>query len=195
MPIKFIASCLTQEQTQACKSLGIEIMRSYARSYGEITSGAVTDFSVHCFNSATLAALKSLGVTRATLHPELNLAQIRDMAKPIDTEVIIYGKLPLMKLGNPISDGYITDRKGIRFFVHKGIVYNSVPIFMADKLKEVEKAGVTHGRLIFTTESIEDMHDIIKAYKNRKALVDKEALIDKKMSDNTFTRGKFYSRV
>ena len=183
MPIKFVATCLLPEQRLACDGLGIEVMQDYARSYGDIAAGCVTDFSVHCFNSATLAVLKNLGVQRATLHPELNLAQIRDMDKCIPVEAIIYGKLPLMKMGNPIPGGMITDRTGTDFFIHEDMLYNSVPIFMADKLKEVEKAGVTHGRLIFTTESEEDVRRIIKAYMYRKAL------------KIPFTRGKYYSKV
>jgi len=183
MPIKFIATCLTPTQAQACESLGIEVINKYATSHGEITPGCVTDFSIHCFNSLTLEILKSQGVNRATLHPELNLAQIRDLKKCIDTEVIIYGKLPLMKIGNPIPGGTITDRTGASFFVQAGNLYNSVPIFMADKLKELEKTGITHGRLIFTTEAAEEVRAIIRANMYRKAL------------KIEFTRGKYYSKV
>jgi len=183
MPIKFIATCLTPKQEQACTSLGVEVIKNYASSYGEIKPGCITDFSVHCFNSATLEALKDMGVTRATLHPELNLAQIRDIKKCISTEIVIYGKIPLMKLGNPIKNGTIIDRKGTCFFSNDDKLYNSVPIFIADKLKEVEKAGVTHGRLIFTTEPPEVVREVIKAYMHGKMIK-----ID-------FTRGKFYSKV
>ena len=183
MPVKFVATCLTAGQGQACSSLGIEVVQDYACSYGEITSDCITDFSIHCFNSATLEVLHSLGARRATLHPELNLAQIRDMKKCIDTEVVIYGKLPLMKIGNPVINGMLTDRTGTRFFVEGGNLYNSVPVFMADKLKEVEKSGVTHGRLIFTTETAKEVQELIKAYMYRKMLKIK------------FTRGKFYSKL
>ena len=183
MPIKFVASCITAEQRQACKSLGVDAAQEYACAYGEIEPGCVTDFSVHCFNSATLEALKDLGVQRATLHPELNLAQIRDMKKCIDTEVVIYGKIPLMKIGCPKLNGTVTDRTGARFFLEGDKLYNSVPIFMADKLKEVEKSGVTHGRLIFTTETADEVLAVIRANMYRKML------------KIEFTRGKFYSRV
>jgi len=159
--------------------MDIEIMKNYASSYGEITPGCVTDFSIHCFNSTSLSVLKDMGVKRATLHPELNLAQIRDIKKIMDTEIIIYGKLPLMKLGNPQITGTITDRTGASFYIQKDMLYNSVPLYMADKLSEIEKSGVTHGRMIFTTENAAQVSDIIKAYKNRKIIPLK------------FTRGKF----
>jgi len=183
VPIKFVATCLTPQQAQACASLGIEVVKDYATSHGEIEPGCVTDFSVHCFNSLALEVLQSLGVQRATLHPELNLAQIRDMKKCIDTEVVIYGKIPLMKVGNPVISGTVKDRTGTGFFTYEDKLYNSVPIFMADKLKEVEKSGITHGRLIFTTENAEEVHAVIKANMYRKAL------------KIEFTRGKFYSKV
>lgn len=183
MPIKFVAACLTPEQARACADFGIEAMEKYARSHGEIEPGCATDFSVHCFNSVTLEILRDLGVRRATLHPELNLAQIRDIKKYIDTEAVIYGRLPLMKLGCPIAPGALTDRRGARFFIHKDMVYNSVPVFMADKLGEVEKSGVTHGRFIFTTETAGEARAVLKAYQRRE------------MMKIEFTRGKYYSRV
>jgi len=155
----------------------------YATAYGQITPGCITDFSIHCFNSATLKTLKNLGVKRATLHPELNLAQIRDIEKCIDTEAVIYGKIPIMRIGNPQLKGNLVDRTGTIFFAHCDKLYNSVPIYMADKLKEVEKAGITHGRLIFTTEDADEVRTIIKSYMYRKPL------------KINFTRGKFYSKV
>ncbi|MCL2198660.1 MAG: U32 family peptidase [Defluviitaleaceae bacterium] len=185
MPIKFVATCLTAEQSHECKSLGIEV-QTYAQSYGEITPDCVTDFSIHCFNSYALEALKNLGVKRATLHPELNLAQIRDIKKCISTEAIIYGKIPLMKMKKAFKAAKLTDRTGTDFFLHGDKIYNSVPIFMADKLNEVEKSGVTHGRLIFTDEPPQDIPAIIKAYMYEKGVL---------KIQHAFTRGKFYSKV
>ncbi|MCL2047295.1 MAG: U32 family peptidase [Defluviitaleaceae bacterium] len=182
MSIKFVATCLTHKQKITCQNMDIETPQNYARSYSEIAAGCVTDFSVHCFNSAALLALKELGVSRATLHPELNLAQIRDIKKCIPTEVVIYGKIPMMYLGNPLKaikpprhtnslfSGIITDRKGAKFYVNNGIVYNSVPIFAADKLNQIEKTGITHGRFIFTTESDEEVRAVVGAYMAQKPL-------------------------
>ena len=190
MAIKFIATCLNNEQQKACTSLGIELTTNcYAKSYGEITHGCITDFSVHCFNSKALEVFKNLGVERATLHPELNLAQIRDINKCIDTEVVIYGKIPMMVIGSLqqefSSKNNIVDRTGASFFINGNVLYNSVPIFMADKLAEIDKTGITHGRLIFTTENYDDVRAVIKANMYRKRL----------KPDIEFTRGKYYSKV
>ena len=183
MPVKFVATCLTAGQMDSCQSLGVDIIGNYARSYGEIVPGCVTDFTVHCFNSAALTVLRDLGVKRATLHPELNLAQIRDIKKCIDTELVVYGKIPLMKLGNPAINGTVTDRTGTKFFIKDDNLYNSVPVFMADKMNDIEKSGVTHARFIFTTEAANEVNTVIKAYMHKKAL------------DIEFTRGKFYKTV
>ena len=204
MGIKLVATCLTLEQAEVCDSMGIENIRTYARSYGEIRPGCVTDFSVHCFNSDALDVLKTLGVSRATLHPELNLAQMRDIKKSIHTEAVVYGRLPLMVMKHPptltsksktssasgvniggksLGTAEITDRTNTRFFFHGDCLYNSVPVFMADKLAEVQKAGIICGRLMFTAETANETREIIMAYLNRKAITIQ------------FTRGKFYSRV
>ena len=179
--ITFVATCLTADQAQVCADFNITVMRHYARSIGEVTPGCVTDFSLHCFNSKTLALLHSLGVARATLHPELKTAQIRDIIKPIPTEVLLYGHLPLMQLGVALPRGTsaITDRTGATFPVRGHTVYNAVPLYTADKLTQIEKTGITHGRLAFTIESADQTREVIKAYLNRKK------------SKGAFTRGKW----
>ncbi|MCL2365097.1 MAG: hypothetical protein FWC71_10595 [Defluviitaleaceae bacterium] len=179
--ITFVATCLTAKQAHVCADFGITVVQRYARSIGEVTPGCVTDFSLHCFNSDTLALLQDLGVARATLHPELNTAQIRDIIKPIPTEAVIYGRLPLMQLGVALHKGtdILTDRTGANFPVHGHTVYNAVPLYVADKLAPIEKTGLTHGRLAFTIETADETRAVIKAYLNRQK------------SKSAFTRGKW----
>ena len=57
-----------------------------------------TDFSLHVFNSATINFLKNLGVEGVTLSPELNLAQVKSLAKksPLPVECIVHGRQELM---------------------------------------------------------------------------------------------------
>lgn len=185
--MQLVAACLTDAQAAVCGQSGVTVMHGYACSWGEVVPGCVTDFSVHCYNADTYTLLAEMGIARATLHPELNLAQIRDMLKileakarggnipaPIAAEAIVYGKLPLMCLAVPPAGGaYITDRTGARFFVHRhtqgATLYNSVPIFTADKLTEIEKTGITHARLIFTDESPDEVRAVIRAYETRQA--------------------------
>ena len=57
-----------------------------------------TDFSLHVFNSATINFLQTLGVEGVTLSPELNLTQIKSLAKksPLPVECIVHGRQELM---------------------------------------------------------------------------------------------------
>ncbi|RYD06925.1 hypothetical protein N752_01995 [Desulforamulus aquiferis] len=58
----------------------------------------VADFSLNVFNSATLHYLKALGVSRATLSPELTMKQVQELARtsPLPLEVLVQGAVPMM---------------------------------------------------------------------------------------------------
>ncbi len=58
------------------------------------------DFGLNAYNSKTLSALAEMGVSRQTLSFEARLAQIRDMRGPLETDLIVYGRLPLMIFEN-----------------------------------------------------------------------------------------------
>ena len=81
------------------------------------------DYGLGVFNGQTLKELKRLGFRSATLSFELKLAQIRDLSKGLDTELVVYGRLPLMITENCIIHNHsgrhtcanvnlLTDRKG-----------------------------------------------------------------------------------
>ena len=97
------------------------------------------DFGLNIFNSEALRVVKELGVVSATLSFEMRLAQIRDIRKCIDTEVLAYGRLPLMITENCIAknctqscgacDNFnqLIDRKGEIFPVAKAFGCRSLP--------------------------------------------------------------------
>jgi hypothetical protein len=65
----------------------------------------------------------------------------------------------------------MTDRQGAKFFVrgifgHRNIIYNSVPIYMADKTNEI--SSHSH-HFIFSDETADKCYEIIETYKNKKA--------------------------
>ena len=149
----------------------------FAKSYGMTVRG---DFGLNVFNSETLHVLRNLGLMSAALSFELRLAEIRDMSKPIDTEIITYGRLPLMITENCIiknSTGACTcdsftglvDRQGALFPVlpdHgcRNVLLNSKKLFMADKSSSVESIGLWAQRLSFTTENALECATITKRY-------------------------------
>ncbi len=132
------------------------------------------DFGLNAFGSAALDALCDLGVRRQTLSFELRLPQIRDLRKPMETELIVCGRLPLMLTENCMIAGstggcrrdgtgrcahgayYLTDRRGARFPVFReehcrSSLYNSQPLYLEES--EYRQTGVTYARLLFTDET------------------------------------------
>ncbi len=124
------------------------------------------DFRLNVFNRYTADVLYGLGFADIIASPELTLPQLRDLGLP----PIIYGKVPLMTLEKcVIRDLYscdecerreflpLLDRKGVKFpltrtFDHRNTMYNSVPVFMADKADELIKYRIKGGHYIFTDE-------------------------------------------
>ncbi len=154
-------------------------------------------------NSATCETLSSNGFCRVTLSPELNIKEIKEITKntSVPTEVIAYGRLPLMVMENCViksqglcsKDGgtfELKDRMGEHFPLVcencRNIILNSVPVYMADKGEDLLSLNVDALRLKFTTETADETKKIINAYK--------EALLGKTPSGifKKITRGHFY---
>ncbi|MFI3249661.1 MAG: U32 family peptidase [Eubacteriales bacterium] len=123
------------------------------------------DYGLGVFNNQGIQGLSHLDFV--TLSFELQLAQIRDMSKPLPTELMGYGRLPLMIFEHKVGES-ITDRKGVTFPVvrtpdHRSEVLNATPLYLAHK-KEWKTVGLTSIRLTFTDESPKTCVEIIKAY-------------------------------
>ncbi len=162
------------------------------------------NFRVNTANSYTLDLFRQAGTV--TLSPELTLKEISVINKPCDTELIVYGHIPLMTFENcPVrahgkcdkgnSKNLLIDRKKEEFplVCTEGCfceLLNSKPIYMADKIDDLKKTGVKFLRLDFSIETHDECMKIIDNYKA--ALYD-GALIARK--ENTFTRGHYYKAV
>ena len=138
------------------------------------------DYRMNVANAKAADEVFSLGALDVIVSPELTLPQIRDIGG--DRLAIVYGKVPLMTLEKcvmrEISDckscesgkaGYLTDRKGVRFLVlreykHRSLVFNSVPVYMADRKDLLRKYKVTGEHFVFTDETAKDVDKIIGAY-------------------------------
>lgn len=142
-------------------------------------------------NSEALEQYKNLGLKDAILSPELKFAQVRDINKSINSGITAYGAISvlisencLIKNAGGCNHEYkknkdkfcerkgrfnITDKTGAKFpvigdFGHRNIVYNSVPIYLADKQELYKNLGLFFISLNFTTESPEDIKKIISGY-------------------------------
>lgn len=181
------------------------------------------DIGLNAFNSFTLNYLSSIGLASATLSPELNLGQIKDInlyANNI-TESIVYGYLPVMVTKHcPMSlvkgckddkncsncnfaKGYgLKDRMGATFYMDRKEgytnIYNSVPIMVLDSLKQVRNSGISMARLDFTieTKGIKEIQRIYYDYSNG-SIDDDEVrdFIEKYKENNNITRGHYFRGI
>jgi U32 family peptidase len=158
------------------------------------------DFGMNVFNSYSMEMLQQMGFMSATASFELRLAQVRDMAKCVPTELIVYGRLPLMvsdqcvishSLGSCScrTPAQLSDRMGstfpvVREYDHRNVIYNSRKLFMADKNDELCGIGLWGIRLMFTTEGARECVQVAKRYKG-----------EGDYQPNDLTRGLYYRGV
>lgn len=169
----------------------------FAKELGFTVRG---DFGINVFNSYALREVRQMGAVSALLSPELTFAQIRDISKIIDTEIIVYGRLPLMICENCVVQAQkgacvcqnhhvLTDRTGAAFpllpeFGHRTLILNSQKIFLADKMCDYEKIGLAFARLSFTSENARECVQVMDAYMGRG-----------EYSPHEYTRGLYYRGV
>ena len=154
------------------------------------------DFGLNAFNSQTLSVLRDAGLESVTASFELRLAQVRDLVKSIDTELIVYGRLPCMVTDQDILTradmgemGSMADRMGsvfpvVREFGCRNVIYNAHKLFLGDKPEDLAACGLAAGRLFFTTESPRECVQIVKSYQGAS-----------NYQPNNVTRGLYYRGV
>ena len=151
----------------------------FVRNHGMTPRG---DFGFNVYNSETLYVLQKLGLKSATLSFELSLSEIRRFSKPIDTELITYGRLPLMITESCIvrnstdactCDSFtgLADEHGALYPVEpefgcRNVVFNSKKLFMGDKRRAISSLGIWAERLSFTTENAIECVTVMKRYLN-----------------------------
>ena len=158
------------------------------------------DFGLNVFNSLTLETIAQAGFISATASFELRLAQIKDLAKTVNTEIICYGRLPLMVSDQCVirhsagrcacqTPGELSDRMGsvfpvMREYGCRNVIYNAHKLYLADKKQDMYSAGLWGLRMLFTTESARECVEVAKGYLG---------LSDYK--PNVLTRGLYYRGV
>jgi len=128
------------------------------------------------------------------------LPQIRDLSKTVPTEMIAYGRLPLMLTENCLIRNRtgacscqhgavkLLDRKGEEFRVVRdgntcrSVILNGKKLYLLDRKQELSKLGLWALRLAFTTENTVEIDSVLAAWQG-------EALFD----PGSYTRG-LYSR-
>lgn len=158
------------------------------------------DFGLNVYNSRSLNVLKELGLKSATLSFEMRIEQIRDISKSLDTELIVYGRLPLMITENCIiknskgmcsCDNFsgLTDKNGfvfpvVREFGCRNVILNSKKLFLADRQSDYMTGGLWGVRLAFTTENAVECASVVGRYLNKN-----------EYEPSGYTRGLYYRGV
>ena len=138
------------------------------------------DLDLAVTNAHALSKLLAAGFSSAALSPELTLGQIAAMTKPMDTELVIYGRLPAMVSETCLikeSAGRCTctipaqmaDTHGgvwpvTKHFGCRNTVWMPKKIWLEDLAEQWTTAGLWAVRLNFSTESPRECVDVADAY-------------------------------
>ena len=140
------------------------------------------DFGLNIYNSASMNVLRDLELASATASFEMTLPQIRDMSKGVNTELIAYGRLPLMVTEHCLmknrtgecscqnSSAKLTDKTGADFPIIKdgnncrSVLLNGKKLSWLDRQDDLAKLGLWAIRLYFTTENAREVDRIIGDY-------------------------------
>ncbi len=137
------------------------------------------DFRLNVTNRYTMKRYEELGFEDIILSPELTIPRLRDIGGK--SFAVVYGRVPLMVtekcVGREISDCNtckdnkvtLRDRKNAEFPVyrewrHRSVIFNSVPIFMADRQSDLDRSDISMQHFIFTDESSGEVDKIINCY-------------------------------
>lgn len=174
-----------KEQMQKCSAVVVN-NHGTLQMAREASVPYIAGFRMNIFNRYAIESFYD--AIRITASPELTLRQIKDIARHFPTEAILYGRIPLMLLGLCLSrnqkffsacpDGHaFKDETGATFPVYGNcaqdgcVLYNSRPLFLADKKDAWQSIGLSGGVLLFTDESPAECVRIFHMYEGREEAV------------------------
>ena len=142
------------------------------------------DFGLNIYNSQSMFVAKEMELASVTLSFEMTLPQIRDLSKPVNTQLIAYGRLPLMvtehclirnRTGEctcHLGSMKLTDKTGAEFPVIKdgnacrSVVLNGKKLSWLDRQDDLNRLGLWAIRLCFTTENSQEVDRVLADYLN-----------------------------
>ncbi len=178
------------EKLDRIKSLGIEYAvvsnltgLAAAKNAGLNVRG---DYALNVRTSADMRSYADMGLESATAMFDLTFKDIAALSKPIDTELIAYGRLPLMLTENCISRNHygvcdrcetqrtIVGRDGEMYPILgepgcRNLLLDSKKLYLADRQSDLSRVGVRYIRLEFTTENRSECGDVIRSYLEKKS--------------------------
>ena len=142
------------------------------------------DFGLNIYNSRSLAVCRELELQSACLSFELTMPQIRDLSKAVPSEIIAYGRMPLMvtehcliknRTGQctcHLGPQKLTDKTGAEFPIIKdgnncrSVLLNGKKLSWLDRQEDLAQLGLWAVRLYFTTETARDVDRVLSDYLN-----------------------------
>ena len=140
------------------------------------------DFGLNIYNSRSMDVARDLQLASACLSFEMTMPQIRDLSKAVPSEIIAYGRLPLMvtehclirnKSGQCACKNTalkLTDKTGAEFPVIKdgnncrSVLLNGKKLSWLDRQDDLSKLGLWAVRLYFTTENTLEVDRVLRDY-------------------------------
>ena len=142
------------------------------------------DFGLNIYNSRALEQCRQLELASAALSFEMTLPQIRDVSKLVDTELLVYGRMPLMVTENCIMKNRtgacvcqqgpqkLVDRTGAEFPIIKdgrscrSVLLNGKKLSLLDRREDLSRLGLWGLRLYFTTENTREVDRVLRDFVN-----------------------------
>ena len=140
------------------------------------------DFGLNIYNSRAMDVARDLQLASACLSFEMTMPQIRDLSKAVPSEIIAYGRLPLMVTEHCLvrnKSGQcdckntalkLTDKTGAEFPVIKdgdrcrSVLLNGKKLSWLDRQDDLAKLGLWAVRLYFTTENALEVDRVLRDY-------------------------------
>ena len=174
-----------RELLAALKAMGIrEVLTGNLGLMPALLGAGMTlrgDFGLNLTNAFAMERLRQAGFASLTASPQLSARQIKALARTADTEMIVYGRLPVMVTENCLirsssgrcacsSPTSMSDPFGGVFPVEKefgcrNVIFDRAKIFLADRPEVYADAGLWGARLLFTTESRRECISVAARYR------------------------------
>lgn len=157
----------------------------------------IGNFTLNSFNTTSINVFKSLGLSKITLSPELNLEDITTIynieKEHVPLELIIYGNIPIMKMNYCVlgisnkcypqcmmrcrtnNKYYLIDRLGFKFRILPDNVQTVTTIFNS-KITSITHidTGINSVRVDLLDETIDEINNIAKSCMNGSKLEGKQ---------------------
>ena len=141
------------------------------------------DYGLNLSNAWAVQRMRGAGLASVTASFQLSTHQIRRLAGAGDTEMIVYGRVPVMlteqclirqssgrcscSTPTSMSDAFGNVYPVEKEFGCRNVVYDAKKIFLADRPEVYSRIGLWGIRLLFTTESARECADVAGRYRGQ----------------------------